>query len=248
MNFKIAIPSGNRNKSKNFKTIEYLNKLGIIDNIFLFLNTEIDEIDYRKNYNLDNINIVIAKSNNIVDARNFIEKEYFENGERILCLDDDIRFIKFKDGDAIKKIETKEEFIEQFNKGFDLLKENDSKLFGVYPIDNDLWFSKARTTIGNNYILAVCSGIIVDKTLPKQRVELKIKEEYERAFIYGKNIRLGFLLVGTVYYRKDGIGLRSFEEQKRICQKIIQLYPDKYSKTPLKINSKKTNCDLRLQL
>ena len=248
MDFKIAIPSGNRKNSKNFKTIFFLKQIGIIENIYLFLHNEIDKKDYIENYDLNNINIVISNAKNIVEQRNFIEKDYFDNGEKILCLDDDIIGLKYKNEDGeILKINNKDEFISNFNLGFDLLIKEKCSLFGVYPVGgNDKLFSESKLTIGNNHILAVCSGIIIDKTIKRQNPNFLIKEEYERGFLYGKNIRLNTIAVITKYYRNDGIGIRKYEEQLKICNELMKDYPNRYSKNPLKFNKKKSNCDLRL--
>lgn len=250
MNFKIAIPSGNRVGSKNFKTIDYLRSIGLDSCFFyLFLHTEKDKQEYCKAFDLEGINIVVSNATNIVEQRNFIEKEYFNQGQKVLCLDDDMNFFKYKDGEEIKKITTAKVFIDEFNKGFTLLEKENCKLFGIYPIGrNEHWFSKCKTIVGNNHILSGCSGVIIDKNIPKQNPELSIKEEYERGFLYGKNIRLGSISMITTFYSKDGIGKRTFENQKRTCEKIIKLYPDKYSRTPLKINRTRTNCDLRLHM
>lgn len=251
-NFKIAVTSGNRKDSKNFTTIKLLLKIGISeDNIFLFLDTEKDKNEYLKNYEeISKVKIIVSNTKNLVEARNYIETEYFENNERILCLDDDIRKFKYKDeSKEIKEINNPQLFYKLFNCGFDWLKENNCGLFGVYPIgENEKWFQESNNRIGNNHILAVCSGVIINRNRPKQNPDLLAKEEYERAFLYGKNIRLGFISVSTKYYRKDGIGERPYKNQFDICNKLIELYPDRYSKTPLKINKKKGNCDLRLKL
>ena len=248
MNFVIAIPSAKRCKSKNFKTLRLLRRLGVdMNQVFLFLDTT--EINtYKENYVLDDIQIVGIDNKNIVSARNYIEKTHFTNNQKVLCLDDDINWLNYKNDEGeIKKITTREEFTTLFNKAFNLLETHNCSLFGVYPIGrNSLWFSKARTQVGNNHILACCSGIIVDKSIPLQNVELRIKEEYERGFLYGKNIRVGFIGLDTKYYCNDGIGIRTFEDQLDICNRIMQKYPNRYSKTPLKINNKKGNVDLRL--
>ena len=248
MDFKIAIPSGNRKNSKNFKTIFFLKQIGIIENIYLFLHNETDIKDYIENYDLNNINIVASNAKNIVEQRNYIEKDYFDNGEKILCLDDDIIGLKYKNEEGkIVKMTNKKEFISNFNLGFDLLIKEKCSLFGVYPVGgNDKWFSESKLTIGNNHILAGCSGIIIDKTIKRQNPKLAIKEEYERGFLYGKNIRLNTIAIITKYYGNDGIGIRTYEKQLETCKEIMKNYPNRYSKTPLKFNKKKTNCDLRL--
>ena len=245
--FKIVIPSANREKSKNFKTIKYLRKIGFdLSRVYLFLDDK-QINNYKKNFDLENVNIIGFDNCNVVRARNYIEKEYFNDGEKLLCLDDDIIWVNYKNDEDVIIIKTAEELENNFNKAFDLLEENNCKLFGVYPIGrNEPWFKRARNEIGNNHILACCSGVIVDKSLPKQNEELYCKEEYERAFIYGKNIRLGFMGVHTKYYCNDGIGERSYQLQMETCCKIMDLYPNRYSKTALKINKKKGNVDLRM--
>ena len=84
------------------------------------------------------------------------------------------------------------------------------------------------------------------KSLPLQNIDFNCKEEYERGFIYGKNIRAGYIAVASQWYREDGIGFRSFEVQLKVCNELIKKYPEFMSKTPLKINENKKTADLRL--
>jgi hypothetical protein len=247
--YKIAIPSGNRHKSKYFKTIRLLRKINFrMKDVFLFLDTS--EIQsYTNNNFLEDINIIPCQNKNIVQVRNFIEKDYFDNDTHILCLDDDINYLSYKDTlNQIKKITTVDILDKIVKQAFQLCLDNNCRLWGAYPIArNNKWFSETKTFIGNNHIVAACSGVIINKLVKKQDPLFQCKEEYERGFLYGKNIRLGFLAMDTKYYTQDGIGQRSSENQLKTCQLLIKTYPNRYSKTPLKINKLKGNVDLRLK-
>jgi len=248
MDFTICIVSGNREKSKNFNTPKMLDNLGIKDYL-IFLFDETAKKEYVKNHNLDEDKIILTNKKELVNKRNFIEKQFFNDGEKLLCLDDDLTYIKYKNSlGEIVKMTNKDEFIDNFNSAFNLLIKENCRLFGCYPVGgNDKWFSEAKTQIGNNHIIVALSGIIVDKTLEKQDPKYTPKEEYQRAFIYGKNIRLGNITFKTKgWYKNDGLGIRTYETQLETCKEIMKNYPNRYSKTPLKFNKKKTNCDLRL--
>lgn len=246
--FFIAIPSANRVSSRYFKTVKLLRDIGFdMSRVYLFLDNE--QVDlYRNAYDLDDLNIVSCDNKCIVDVRNYIEREYFKEGQHLVCLDDDINYIEYKDNDGeVKRLKEAAIFECLVNRAFAILQDNGCLLWGVYPIGrNRPWFLQARTEVGNNHIVAAFSGVIVKRDLPYQKSELACKEEYERGFIYGKNIRVGFMSIDTRYYTKDGIGPRSEEKQLETCQKIMQLYPNRYSRTPLKRNYKKGSVDLRL--
>ena len=246
--YHIAIPSANRTHSTYFKTIPLLRKIGInMKNVYLFVDTS-QSRQYQTNYSINDINIVECQNKNIVQIRNFIERDYFPNKTHLVCLDDDLNYLSYRDKDnQIKKVTDRNTFDHLIKKAFQLCLDHQCLLWGAYPIArNNKWFSETKTFIGNNHIVAACSGVIVNKNLKRQNPQFLCKEEYERGFIYGKNIRLGFLAMDTKYYTQDGIGPRSYDQQLKTCQLLIQSYPNRYSKTPLKINQKKGTVDLRL--
>ena len=252
MIYQIAIVSGNRATSKNFKTLTYLRKINILYNnvILFFEKNQQEEYLAREDvkYALSNgANIVWLNCKNIADARNYIEKEYFNDGDKVLCLDDDIQYLNIKKDGKVKRLDDFKDLDFLIKKYFKMCIENNCKLFGLYPIARNIqWFEKTRDMIGNNHILAVFSGVIIDKSLPLQNIDFNCKEEYERGFIYGKNIRAGYIAVASQWYREDGIGFRSFEVQLKVCNELIKKYPEFMSKTPLKINENKKTADLRL--
>ena len=260
--YPIAIPSAKRENSKYFKTIPLLRNIGYdMSYVYLFLPND-SVHTYIENYKLDDINIVSCNNNNIVTVRNYIEKEYFPNKTKLVCMDDDIEYLIYKDNYTNDNINDTDCIITRISsatilqslldKCFSLAIANDCLLWGVYPIARNVpWFRETKTNIGNNHILASFSGVIVDNTLPYQNVSLACKEEYERAFIYGKNIRVGFIAISTKYYTNDGIGIRPPSLQLQVCNRIIEKYPGRYSKTPLKIKKKDgipKNYDMRLNI
>ena len=252
MDYTIALVSGGRANSKNFKTLNYFNNIKApFNKVILFLE-ENQKKEYSEREDVKNAvslgsKIVWINTVNIADARNYIEREYFKTGDLVLCVDDDINYMSYMFGGEIKKVQLFEELDYMIKKYFKLCIENNSKLFGVYPIArNHLWFSKARDMIGNNHILAAFSGVIIDNSLPKQNLDLYSKEEYERAFIYGKNIRAGNLAIDSRWYQSDGIGPRSHELQLKTCETLALNYPQLVTDNPLKINKKNNNVDLKL--
>ena len=121
MDFTICIVSGNREKSKNFNTPKMLDNLGIKDYL-IFLFDETVKKEYVKNHNLDEDKIILTNKKELVNKRNFIEKQFFNDGEKLLCLDDDLTYIKYKNSlGEIVKMTNKDEFIDNFNSAFNLL-------------------------------------------------------------------------------------------------------------------------------
>jgi len=252
MIYTIAVVSGNRATSQNFKTLKYLRRINIsYTNVILFFEKNQQE-EYLAR---DDVKYAISKGakvvwlncKNIADARNYIEKKYFNDGDKVLCLDDDIVYLNIKKEGKIKRLDNFKDLDFLIKKYFNMCIENNCKLWGLYPIArNDMWFEKTRDMIGNNHILAVFSGVIIDKSLPLQNIEWNCKEEYQRGFIYGKNIRSGDIAVHSAWYQRCGIGFRSFELQLKVCNELIEKYPKFMSKSALKINENKMTADLRL--
>lgn len=252
MNYKIALVSGGRATSKNFKTLRYFNKIqASYNNTFLFL-----EENQKKEYSArEDVQYAVSKGAkivwintvNIADARNYIERDYFKTVDKVICVDDDINYLSYFWEGEIRKIQLFDQLDFMIKKYFKLCLENNCSLFGVYPIArNNLWFGKARDMVGNNHILAAFSGVIINTELPRQNLELYAKEEYERGFIYGKNIRAGSLAIDSRWYQSDGIGPRSHELQLTTCETLVKNYPQLVSDKPLKINKKNNNVDLKL--
>ena len=229
MDYTIALVSGGRANSKNFKTLNYFNNIKApFNKVILFLE-ENQKKEYSEREDVKNAvslgsKIVWINTVNIADARNYIEREYFKTGDLVLCVDDDINYMSYMFGGEIKKVQLFEELDYMIKKYFKLCIENNSKLWGVYPIArNHLWFSKARDMIGNNHILAAFSGVIIDNSLPKQN-----------------------LAIDSRWYQSDGIGPRSHELQLKTCETLALNYPQLVSDNPLKINKKNNNVDLKL--
>ena len=183
--YRIVIPSANRTNSKYFKTISLLRKIGInMKDVYLFLDTTQSNL-YQTNYSLQDINIVECQNKNIVQIRNYIERDYFPNNTHLVCLDDDLNYLSYKDKDNnIKKVIDLHTFNNLIINAFNLCLRHKCLLWGVYPIArNEKWFSETKTFIGNNHIVAACSGVIVNKNLKRQNQQFLCKEEYEREFM-----------------------------------------------------------------
>ena len=133
MNFRVAIPSYKRHKELGKKTLNTLNQYNIPKDIIdIFVNTP-EEYDLYKN-EYPEYNIILGKLG-LKEIREFIFN-YYNEGDKILCMDDDIRGMKIKNTlKTYKNPGTLITFCMDFDlfikKGFDLCEEHNTILRGV---------------------------------------------------------------------------------------------------------------------
>lgn len=238
----IAIPTYKRYDTLKEKTLKILeNENFPKDKIYIFFANEIE----LKNYNLSNDykNQIIGVLG-LTHQRNFIVN-YFNNGQRILWLDDDLQQICTVDVDPerqdkrhnLKFVNTTIQKMAEI--GFNELDKNKCSLFGVYPVNNAGFMKKDYISKDLKYIIGCCYGTINNKKLFTFDVFENnggAKEDYLRTLmiyvIEKKVIRLNAFTAITNYYDEPG-GLQSIDEfgkrtnrdfisMKYICEK----YPD----------------------
>jgi len=221
MNYKIAIPTYKRAETLKQKTLKMLENENINkDNIYIFFANQ-KELD---SYNLKGYKNLIVGVLGLTNQRNFIVN-YFDEGEKILWLDDDLSEIKGvekdpeKAGKAFDNKFKEATVAEAAEAGFQKLEENNCSLFGIYPVNN-----KGFMTIGNvstdlKYIIGCFYGTINKKELFTFDVDESnggAKEDFLRTLMVyekeGKVIRLNYFTPITNYYSEAG-GLQSIGDE-----------------------------------
>jgi len=231
MDFVIAIASHERLKLFEDKTITFLKKHNVdFAKVYVFVSDlsylSYEPLSEKYGFNLLNSNNNLLKFNNnsILTTRNNIIN-YFEEGAKILEMDDDIDdIIDFTTNKGV------DNFVELVDESFKLI--SDGGLFG-FSAQANKFFSNGIDKFGLYSIINSCCGYINDK-----KIELTVyeKEDYERCIQFYK-INLPILKRGnygikTKYWKNQG-GIQSrYSWEKRVTVQresalwLKKLYPE----------------------
>ena len=226
MDFKIAIPTYNREKTIKEKTLKTLSSYDItLKDIDIFVANEQQAELYLKS--LGDCNIVIGELG-IGKQRNFIEKFYPE-GTKLIQVDDDIQgFYRFIDKKTLKPLnDLVNEF---FIKGFSICEKKKLKCFGYYGVFNPFFMSN-KIKFDLCYILGVCFGVIVEHSEFLERTT-EHGEDYEYSIRqYIKNdglVRFENITCKTNYCTEKG-GLQDTRTQENVnngIKQILRTFPN----------------------
>ena len=244
MDYVIAIPSFNRYDTIKKKTLKMLQQNNIpTDIITIFVATSEQKLLYEQELNND-YKIVIGVLG-MANIRNFIT-DYYEEGQKLVCIDDDITSIKLGNisGKLVTKINNLNEIIIN---GFNLCKENDTALFGLHPSNNCRSLkSKNIITTDLKYIIGALYGVINDKSI---KVSIDSAEDFQRSILYykkyGKVVRMNNMSAFTQYYATGGMASNGRTTEIDIIEKtkLCELFPE-YCKI-YKTNYNTTNIKLK---
>ena len=135
MNFRIAIPTYKRQNTLGQKTLKTLEQHNFTKDIIdIFVNNQEEYEIYKPLY--PEYNIIVGVTG-IKEIREFIFN-YYNDGDLILCIDDDVTSFKKKNGNKLVDVDNLREC---FERGFELCKKNNTCLFGIYPCDNAMFMS-----------------------------------------------------------------------------------------------------------
>lgn len=222
MNFVICIPTYKRYKKLGEKTLTTL-AIGKIPRkyIYIFVADKDEYKEYKKIY--PSYKIIVGRLG-LKNQRNFIS-EYFDNGQNILQMDDDIKglYTKNKDG----KPERIQDLKYLINKSFQYIRKNKSYLFGFYPVDNT-YFLFDKTHFDLKLIVGSCFGIINRKG-DYYKLTIDEKEDYERTlkhYLKDKCVtRFSNIGIMTDYFKNSG-GMGKLEDRieasKVSCEYMIK--------------------------
>lgn len=228
---KIVIPTYDR--SNRFETLSFLKKNNIpIENIYIFLASEEEKEKYINSFgNEYNWIIGITGLNN---QRNFITN-YFDDGEIIISMDDDIEDLIHKDNKPL---------LDWLTECIEYLKHSGSALLSICPSVNPFFFEQRRNSesfktgnyyaIGAFYILKNDKQILLNDNI--------LLEDWERSLLYFKkyegNIRYNDILIKTKYFGKGGLETKRNKNNYLLSvNKLLYDYPEyikfNYKKLPL---------------
>jgi len=231
MDYIIAIPSHKRKNILEQRTLAFLNKHNInFSNVYVFVSSDSyeDYLELQEKYKFNLIQHVNDKFNDsILEIRNNII-EYFEENQKIIEIDDDIKDLEKLDKN--KKNESVENLNDLFNNCFAQL--NGSGLFG-FCSKNNSFFASCCTKYGLYSIVNSCLGYINDKRI---FLTVREKEDFERVLQFHtlglQIIKFGQYGINTTYWKnKGGIQARYNFEARKIIQRnaaleLVLKYPD----------------------
>lgn len=225
IDYKIAIPSYKRSDTINDHTLRVLREADIpMEKVHIFCADKKQSNLYRTK--VSPAVHVHSGIRGMGAIRRFIQN-FFDAGDFILNLDDDIRELSYLSNNSLKPVGNNLEKI--IENGFKLCIKHKTKLWGIYPVYN-AFFMRNKIDIGYYYIEGAFFGTINDKD-PALSVTLDDKEDFERSIKnyikFGKVIRLRFITMKTNYYTEPG-GMQEDRTEERVtksAQYLVNKYP-----------------------
>ena len=225
---RIVIPSYHRSSSINDKSLKTLYESGYLpDEIDLFVAGD-DEYDAYRSVVHKDINIIIG-CKGLKNIRNFIFN-YYDEGEHLLCLDDDIEGLKTLV--LNERLQNLIDFKDIVKQGFDLCEEHSLKLWGLYSITNKFFMLKHPVVTDNySFIIGNFFGCINCRNMNQLNVD--DIDDYERSIrsyqIYGGSVRLNHIAAKTKFMTNGG-GAQTDEHRFDTINQSILTLQDKYPK------------------
>jgi hypothetical protein len=217
---RFAIPSYNRIKELGEKSLHTLAEHGITpEEIDIFVVKE--EFDaYENEYPEHKFHIGPLGMKNI---RNFIFQEFYDEGDKVVSMDDDIDKIRMKNPkgwEASCYEDCELNLRAEIDLAFKECEKSGRHLWGLYPVENH-FFMKNDISYDYKFCGGWMWGCIVDKE--SLLVGTDQYEDYERCIRHylkdGGMIRLNYLCCKTKYINEGGMGKdRKFEEAQNYLQ------------------------------
>ena len=211
--YKIVIPSLGRAKVLKERTLDTISDISK-DKIFIFVIKE----EYQEYFDLlHDYNIIIGELG-CAEQKRFISN-YFQEGERLLFLDDDIKGFHKKYGSTTKPIMAKE----VFSHSFDMLDRYNASMCGIYPAKNP-FFMRMRVRKGLSFCIGQFNAVINKRKLFND-FQYRILEDYERSiryFVNYKLIRLDYITLEADYNKLEG-GWQTASEKRHVEKKEAEL-------------------------
>ena len=227
---KIVIPSYQRSSSINEKSLKTLYESGYLpQDIDLFVANEEEYDAYRAQVHID-INIIIG-CKGLKNIRNFIFN-YYDEGEHLLCLDDDIEGLKVLD--LHERLQNLIDFKDIVRQGFDLCDEHSLKLWGLFTCCNPRFMNNTEAvTTDYKFIIGNFFGVINCRDM--NQVNVEDIDDYERSIrsyqLYGGSVRLNHVAAKTKFLKNEG-GAQADEQRfdtiNQSIEKLKDIYPDMF--------------------
>lgn len=224
-NYRIVICSYNRPETIQRKTLAYLLKTNVNPKkIDIFVADDAQYAVYRKALG-PNYNLIIGKKG-MKAIRNFVS-DYYSDGQKIFVMDDDVEALNYKSKDM--KLALFTDLHNLILHGFEICKNNNARLWGVYPVNN-AFFMRGGISFDLKYIVGAVWGCINSRDAQFQ-LSFDDKEDYERSIKFyeadGVVVRYNFISVKTNYYKEKG-GMqdtRTTDSPNDSAKLLLKKYP-----------------------
>jgi hypothetical protein len=221
MEFKIAIPSKGR---AGIITSQEIFKSAII----YVPENEVKQYSIYKNEIVGIPNEVKG----ITATRNWILKN---NDCNIFFLDDDFEYggyvYRTDEKYKVKRVKDESIYIKEINKLFEVTRQSNSKIFGLFTVGNNLTNYAYNPFLFNGVCLGSCMGIINDGSYYFNE-EFEVKEDYELTLRHyterGITVRSNILFMQHEHTQTRG-GCRDsnrIEKEKEAIKKLVKMYPN----------------------
>ncbi len=247
---KYAVRSYKRHKTIKNKTLSFLNYNNIPKKqIYIFVGEE--EIDIYKQELGSEYNIINGGSKGTAYCDNKIT-EYFDQDEKIVLMDDDIKEayeLFMREGKEKEKNPRNDKRLLPNNlrlldfqlfikDGFDLLESYNLTLFGMYPVCNSYFMKKTKPIeLDLNFIIGRICGYLNKKDII---LNDDCRDDYERTILHFKNVGGILRFNHTVceadtYIGKGGLAeQRTNEKMEQSVNYMLTTYPDIVSRKKCK--------------
>ena len=216
---KIAIPSYKRSNLIKERSLAYLQKCGVpASSVYIFVSTAQERSDYAY-LETDGYNLVHQKDlNNLMEKHNAI-LDYFEKGERIIVMEDDVRTLVRKNENKIVPFYDFHQLVETAWQECD---KNRTKLWGIYQMANGMYMQESVSTD-----LKCIAGYLFGIEITKDnflRCNTENKHDYERSILhyikYGSIIRINYVAQNSDSFVTAG-GLQAQHTNEERCENEI---------------------------
>tara|TARA_R110002110_G_scaffold409132_1_gene631212 strand:+ start:2707 stop:4005 length:1299 start_codon:yes stop_codon:yes gene_type:complete len=239
----ISVMSHKRPEVLNNNTMKYLIcNVSTSYPIFVFVSGISDYKKYTEYFaNFSHPITIIKAPNDYLKKCNYITR-YFPVDQKVFWMEDDIEELQILKDNKLVKLKKFDFFVKN---GFEKCIENNTKIFGIYPVVNSYFMREYHTT-DFRFLIANAFGFISEHYNNKHLCcHSDAKTDYERSVLYyenfGKVIRFNNVCAITNNYTNKG-GLNDGDRKDREADAVFYLttyYPQyfdikkkrKYSKS-----------------
>jgi hypothetical protein len=237
---KIAIPTYRRPQRIQTMTLAFLEQMKVDpEEVYLFVADNDEMIDYAAALPAKWARRLYVGVPGVNHVRNHIQR-FFNEGEEVVYMDDDIRTIWMRhEGITMKTPRAKQahklepaEFRAMVKLGFKSAAKEGARIWGVYPTSNPMHM-RNRVYVGLAYVVAAFFGMRITHD-PDVYTRYGVKEDHERTLRYyvkdGCIVRLDTYGVDTPYFggtgglHDDGLEARH-ARANLVIDKLIAEFP-----------------------